>query len=90
MNHPQRNKSVRRDYNIKIVDLVVDSIKEKRKPSKMFKSDMKSKKSNSKSKKKSSKKNIIQKIFEYSSAIKKKIFKEPPKLFTYTINTNIL
>ena len=90
MNRPQRNKPVRRDYNIEIADLVIDSIKEGRKSSKMFKSDTKSKKSSSKSKKKPPKKNIIQKIFEYSFTIKEKTFKEPPKLFIYTINTNVL
>ena len=90
MNRSQRNKPVRRDYNTKIADLVIDFIKEKRKSSKMFKSDTKSKKSNSKSKKKPPKKNIIQKIFEYNSAIKKKVFKEPSKFFIYTINTSVL
>ena len=90
MDRPQRNKPVRRDYNTKIADLIADFIKKGRKSSKMFKSDTKSKKSNSKSKKKPSKKNIIQKILEYSSTIKKKVFKKPSKLFTYTINTNIL
>ena len=90
MNRSQRNKLVRYDYNIKIVNLVIDFIKGRRKSSKMFKSDMKSKKFNSKFKKKLSKKNIIQKIFEYNSAIKKKAFKEPSKLFIYTININVL
>ena len=90
MDRFQRNKLVRCDYNTKIADLVIDFIKKKRKLSKMFKFDMKSKKSNSKSKKKSSKKNIIQKIFEYNSAIKEKIFKEPSKFFIYTINTSVL
>ena len=90
MDRSQRNKPVRRDYNTETADLVADFIKGGRKPPKMFKSDMKSKKSNSKSKKKPSKKNIIQKIFEYNFAIKKKTFKEPPKLSIYTINTNVL
>ena len=90
MNHFQRNKLVRRDYNIKIVNFVIDFIKGGRKPSKMFKFNTKSKKSNSKFKKKFSKKNIIQKIFEYNSTIKKKIFKKSLKHFIYTINTNIL
>ena len=90
MNRPQRNKLVRHNYNTKTADLVTDFIKGKRKSSKMFKFDTKSKKFSSKSKKKFSKKNIIQKIFEYNSAIKKKIFKEPSKLFIYTININVL
>ena len=90
MNRPQRNKPVRRDYNIKTVNLVIDSIKEKRKSSKMFKSDTKSKKFNSKFKKKLLKKNIIQKILEYNPAIKKKTFKKSSKLFIYTINTSVL
>ena len=59
MNRSQRNKLVRRDYNIKIINFVTDFIKEKRKPPKMFKSDTKSKKFNLKFKKKLSKKNII-------------------------------
>ena len=90
MDRSQRNKLVRRDYNIKIVDFVIDFIKEKRKSSKMFKFNTKSKKFNSKFKKKFSKKNIIQKIFEYNSAIKKKVFKELSKFFIYTINTSVL
>ena len=90
MNRSQRNKFVRRDYNIKVADLAIDSIKGGRKSSKMFKSDTKSKKFNSKFKKKPSKKNIIQKIFEYNSAIKEKTFKEPSKFFIYMINTSIL
>ena len=69
---------------------MIDFIKKKRKSSKMFKSNMKLKKFNSKFKKKLSKKNIIQKIFEYNPAIKKKTFKKPSKLFIYTININIL
>ena len=51
---------------------------------------MKLKKFNSKFKKKLSKKNIIQKIFEYNSAIKEKTFKESSKFFIYTINTSVL
>ena len=90
MNRSQRNKLIRRDFNIKIVNLIIDFIKKGRKPSKRFKSDMKSKKFNLKFKKKPSKKNIIQKIFEYNFTIKEKIFKKLSKLFIYTINTNIL
>ena len=90
MNRPQRNKLVRHNYNIKIANLVIDFIKERRKSLKMFKFNTKSKKFNSKFKKKLLKKNIIQKIFEYNSAIKEKIFKKSSKLFIYTINTNIL
>ena len=90
MNRFQRNKLVRRDYNIKIADLVIDFIKKRRKSSKMFKFDTKSKKFNSKFKKKLLKKNIIQKIFEYNLTIKKKVFKEPLKFFIYMINTSVL
>ena len=59
MNCFQRNKFVRRNYNIKIVDFVIDFIKKERKSSKRFKFNTKSKKFNSKFKKKPSKKNII-------------------------------
>ena len=69
---------------------MIDSIKKERKSSKIFKSDTKLKKFSSKFKKKFSKKNIIQKIFEYNFTIKEKTFKEPSKLFIYTININIL